>query len=108
MNNKLFIAMSTLSEVKLDELRVRLERDDELFDRHGSAEVAYNEKHFGFSTVSPKVSRTGGVRWFGRFLGCSSIYLPCGWQKDKRSRKAFALAELLNKKIIFEEDGRCR
>lgn len=108
MNNKLFIATSSMDDSRIELLRISIECDSMLFDRHGSADIAYIEKHFGFSTVVPEVRKNGDIRWFWRFLSCSSLYLPCGWQKDKCSRRAFAWAEILNKKVIFEEDGRCR
>lgn len=106
-NNKLFIAMPSLADSKMDGLRVSLEIAYTLFDRHGDAEVALRENHFGFSTVAPKRGDSK-FKCFCRMLGCSFIFLPCGWQADKCSRKAFAWAEFLGKKVIFEEDGRCR
>ena len=106
-NNKLFIAMTSLDDIKLDDLRMRLERDETLFDRHGDAGVVYKTKHFGFATVVPKLNGKS-TRILGRILCCSYIYLPCGWQNDKLSCKAFMWAELLGKKVIFQEDGRCR
>ena len=106
-NNRLFIAMPSMAEAMMDGLRKKLEIADTLFDRHGNADVALREKHFGFSTVAPKRG-DGKFKCFRRMLGCSFIYMPCGWQTDKCSRKAFAWAEFLGKKVIFEEDGRCR
>ena len=107
MNNKLFIAMPSLDDIKMDTLRVSLEMDENLFDRHGDACVACKEKHFGFSTVVPKVTKKN-IRCFWRMLRCSYIYLPCGWQDDRHSCRSFMWAELLGKRVIFEEDGRCR
>lgn len=106
MNNKVFIAMHIVNPVMQDELRMDVE-GYHLFDRHGDAHLAEKYSHFGFSSVVPSV-RNGRVIWFWRLLGCSYVYLPCGWQDDKCSRKAFAWAEILGKKIIFEEDARCR
>ena len=98
MNNRLFIAMYV---PRLDDLRVRLE-GYHMFDRYGDARLAEKYKHFGFATVVP------GDRWFRRLLGCSYVYMPSGWWDDATARKVFAWAEFLNKRIIFEEDGRCR
>lgn len=106
-NNRLFIAMPSMAEALMDDLRKKLEIDYTLFDRHGNADVAIREKHYGFSTVAPNKTDSK-FRCFRRMLGCSFIYMPCGWQADKCSRKAFAWAEFLCKKVIFEEDGRCR
>ena len=106
-NNKLFIAMPSLDDIKMDALRMSLESDEALFDRHGDAGTAYKTQHFGFATVAPKVTGKN-PRLFWRMLGCSFVYLPCGWQNDRHSCKAFVWAELLGKKVIFQEDGRCR
>lgn len=106
-NNRLFISMPSMAEALMDDLRKKLEVADTLFDRHGNADVALRENHYGFSTVAPKKTDSK-FRCFRRMLGCSFIYMPCGWQADKCSRKAFAWAEFLGKKVIFEEDGRCR
>lgn len=106
MNNKIFIAMPIRNEMRMDDIRVRLE-GYHMFDRYGDAYLSDKYKHFGFSSVIPDMSGCR-VRWFRRMLGCSYVYFPCGWQADKCSRKAFAWAELLGKKVIFEEDGRCR
>lgn len=106
-NNKLFIAMPSMSDIKMDALRVRLESSEALFDMHGNADVALRENHYGFSTVAPKKTDSK-FKCFRRMLGCSYVYLPRGWHVDKCSRKAFAWAEFFGKKVIFEEDGVCR
>lgn len=99
MNNRLFIATHVPG---LDDLRVRLE-GYHTFDRYGDARLVERYKHFGFATVAPDKDR-----WLWRLLGCSYVYMPCGWWGDATARKVFAWAEFLNKRIIFEEDGRCR
>lgn len=106
MNNKIFIAMHIANGAALDELRRNVE-GYHVFDRHGSAFLVDKYNRFGFSSVVPSV-KNGKVRWFWSLLGCSYVYMPCGWQEDGMSRKSFAWAEFLNKKVIFEEDGRCR
>lgn len=106
MNNKLFIPIHGISEARMDDMRVRLE-GYHMFDRYGDARLAEKYKHFGFATVVPKI-KDGKPMCFLRMLGCSYVFFPCGWQDDKCARKAFAWAEFLNKRIIFEEDGRCR
>lgn len=107
-NNRLFVVMPSMAELKMEDLRNRLERDDELFDRHGSWEGIVKSEHFGFVTCVPRVKDSGRVKWFMRMLRCSYVYLPCGWHNDKVSRKAFIWADVLGKRVIFEEDGRCR
>lgn len=106
MNNKIFIAMPIWNEARMDDLRVRLE-GYHMFDRYGDAGLVDKYNHFGFASVIPDMSGCR-VRWFRRLLGCSYVYFPCGWQNDTTARKCFAWAEFLNKRIIFEEDGRCR
>lgn len=106
-NNRLFIAMPSLDDIHMDALRTWLESDEELFDKYGDADVAIEKRHFGFATVAPKYT-SRAVRCFWRMVGCSYVYLPCGWQHDKHSRRSFAWAELFGKTVIFQEDGRCR
>lgn len=106
MNNKMFIAMPIRDEKRMGAMRMRVE-GQHIFDRYGDARLAEKCRHFGFSSVIPDLSGCR-VRWFRRFLGCSYVYFPCGWQNDTTARKCFAWAEFLNKRIIFEEDGRCR
>lgn len=106
MNNKIFIAMRTKNERLLDDTRLRLE-GYHFFDRYGDAGLSEKYGHFGFATVVPKVTESK-AKCFFRMLRCSYVYLPCGWNGDKCARKCFAWAEFLGKKVIFEEDGRCR
>lgn len=106
MNNKIFIAMHIGNSAMLDGIRMEVE-GYHVFDRHGSAFLVDKYGHFGFSSVVPLV-KNGKVRWFWRLLGCSYVYFPSGWHEDVMSRKCFAWAEFLNKKVIFEEDSRCR
>lgn len=106
MNNKIFIAMYIANDARLDDLRINLE-GYHMFDRYGDAHLVEKYQYFGFASVVPCM-KNGKVRWFWRLLGCSYVYMPCGWHEDVMSRKCFAWAEFLNKKIIFEEDGRCR
>lgn len=106
MNNKIFTPTRDMNVALLDDLRIKLERP-EFFDRYGDARLSELYRYFGFSTVVPDRTKSK-FQCFLRMLGCSFIYMPCGWQADKCSRKAFAWAELLGKKVIFEEDGRCR
>ena len=106
MNNKVFIAAHVRNEAMLDTMRERVE-GYHFFDRYGNDKLSEKYGKFGFKSVAAE--RDGGnVKCFMKMLRCSYVYLPCGWHDDKCSRKAFAWAEFLNKKIIFEEDGRCR
>lgn len=106
MNNKVFIAAHVRNDAVLDTMRERVE-GYHFFDRYGDASLAERYKHFGFASVVPEY-KGGKAKCFMRMLGCSYIYLPCGWHEDVMSRKCFAWAEFLNKKVIFEEDSRCR
>ena len=106
MNNKMFIAMPIRNDMKMDGLRMCIEGYN-MFDRYGDDRLAEKYSHFGFASVIPDMSGSR-VRWFRRLIGCSYVYFPCGWQNDTTARKVFAWAEFLNKRIIFEEDGRCR
>lgn len=106
MNNKMFIAVHNGDKAELDAMRMRLESED-VFDRYGDARVAEKAKRFGFETVVPGRGASK-FRCLKSLLGCSYVYLPCGWRNDKCGRRAFTVAELLGKKMVFEEDGRCR
>lgn len=106
MNNKVFIAADVRNEAVLDAMRVRLEGED-FFDRYGDASLSERYEHFGFATVAP-AKRNGKTRYFWRLLGCSYVYMPCGWHGDKCGRRSMMWAELLGKVVIFEEDARCR
>jgi hypothetical protein len=106
MNNRLFIVKNVGSEDEFDALRMRLEKED-VYDRYGDADVAVRTGRFGFDAVVPKV-RDGKTGSFLGMLRCSYVYMPCGWHGDKRSRTAMRWARMLGKKVIFEEDDRCR
>ena len=106
MNNKVFIAAHVRNDAVLDTMRERVE-GYHFFDRYGDVRLSEKYGKFGFVSVVPS-ERSGKVKCFMRMLGCSYVYLPCGWHEDKCGRNAFTFAELLGKRIIFEEDARCR
>lgn len=106
MNNKIFIATKTKNEALLDNLRIRLE-DYCFFEHYGDLNLVRKYNRVGFATVVPD-KEDGRFRRFMRMLGCSYVYMPCGWNTDDYGRKTFAWAEFFGKKVIFEEDGRCR
>lgn len=106
MNNKVFIAAHVRNDAVLDTMRERVE-GYHFFDRYGDASLAERYNHFGFASVVPEY-KGSKAKCFMRMLGCSYIYLPCGWHEDKCVRRCVAWAEILGKKVIFEEDARCR
>lgn len=106
MNNKVFIAAHIRNDAVLETIRERVE-GYHFFDRYGDVRLSDKYGKFGFASVVPS-EKNGKAKCFLRMLGCSYIYLPCGWHDDKCARKAMMFAELLGKRIIFEEDARCR
>lgn len=106
MNNKIFIATKTKNEALLDDLRIQLE-GYHFFEHYGDQKLVQKYNRVGFATVVPDKEK-GKFMCFMRMLRCSYVYMPCGWHNDDCSRKAFAWAEFFGKKVIFEEDGRCR
>ena len=102
-NNKVFIAADIRNEAVKDVVRGRVE-SRHFFDRYGDACIADRFCHFGFASVVPG----DGGRWFFRLVGCSFVYFPCGWHRDRVGRRCMMWSELLGKKVIFEEDSRCR
>lgn len=91
----------------MDELRLSLERDVDLFNRYGDARLSCRNGYFGFKTVVPNRGESK-LRCFFRMLVCTYVFLPCGWHEDECSRKAYRWADCLGKKIIYGEDRRCR
>lgn len=108
-NNKVFIVGDTTKELwrhKMHNMETLVE-SPWFFDRYG--DVRFSDKYgkFGFVSVVPEYSG-GKAKCFLRMLGCSYIYLSCGWHEDKCVRRCVAWAEILGKKVIFEEGSRCR
>lgn len=101
-NNRIYIAMPSMDAAQMDMLRERIERDVELFNRHGEAAAAYRTGRFGFETVVPEVSG-GRVRWLWRMVGCSYVYFPRYWHSDPVARRMFEWATVFGKSVIFEE-----
>lgn len=106
MNNKVFIAAKVRNQAVLDTMRERVE-GYHFFDRYGDPSLVDKYGKFGFVSVVPDEGG-GKARCFFRMLGCSYVYLPCGWHEDKCGRKCAAFAEVFGKKVIYEEDSRCR
>ena len=106
MNNKIFIPSRDMNAAVLDDIRINLESHN-FFSKYGDPYLSEKKHHYGFATVVPDRTRTK-FNCLVRMLGCSYIYLPCGWQYDNCATKALWLAEFFGKKVIFEEDGRCR
>lgn len=107
MNNKVFIAAHVRNHAVLDTMREHVE-GYHFFNRYGDPSLAGKYGKFGFVSVTPDEKKDGKVKCFMRLLKCSYVYLPCGWHEDKCACRAFMFAELLGKKVIFEEDSRCR
>lgn len=106
MNNKVFVALRTSDGSLLDGIRSKVE-SGEFFNRYGSAELYGKYGRFGFESVFV----CPGACFFVAFLsmiGCSYVYFPCGWGSDKLMRKLLAVAEVFGRRMIFEEDWRCR
>lgn len=106
MSNRIFISMPFTDKERLDGLVSMLGDDIKLMSQHGNSGVVNLYGGFKFEPVVPAPVCT--FRCIICMLRCPFVYMPRGWQNDKCSRKVFAWAEVLGKKIIFEEDGRCR
>lgn len=106
MNNKCFIAAHVRNDAVLDTMRERVE-GYHFFDRYGDPRLADKYGKFGLVSVVPDAEK-GSLKCFFRMFKCSYVYLPCGWHADRCGRKSMMWAELLGKKVIFEEDSRCR
>ena len=106
MNNRIFIPSRDMNAALVDDIRIKLESTD-FYKKYGCLYLSEKKHHYGFATVVPDRTKTK-FNCLVRMLGCSYIYLPCGWQYDSCAKKALWWAEFFGKKVIFEEDGRCR
>lgn len=106
MNNKIFVALKTKNVALLEGIRSTVD-GDEFFNRYGSAELYGKYGRFGFESIVV-YDFAGFFDTVLTMLGCSHVYFPCGWNSDKVMRKVFAIAEVFGKRMIFEEDWRCR
>lgn len=103
-NNKVFIAPCIRNAAVLDAVCERVESYG-FFDRYGDASSVGGGDRLGFVSVAGGGRR---LRSFAALLGCSYVYFPCGWHEDRRCRAVLVWSELLGKRMIFEEDSRCR
>lgn len=118
MNNKIYISGPITGHRDWRErftdavLRVS---DAYFFDRHGIADLSERYGAFRFEPVSAldygrddRSWRWNMRRSLWHLLRCSTVYFMRGWHESRGCRIEFTAAEMLGKRIIFEEDERCR
>lgn len=116
MNNKVFISGPITGHadwrMRFDDAE-RTVLHDIFFDRYGNADLYYRYGYFGFRPVNPsafgdesKSWRWNMVRSIWKLLGCSYVFFMRGWHDSRGCRIEHTVADLLGKRIIYEEDMR--
>ena len=118
MNNKIYISGPITGHkdwrMRFTEAVIHVTQP-EFFDRYGSAEMSERYRVFRFKTVSALSYGRDDKSWrwnmrksIWKMLWCSTVYFLRGWHSSRGARIEFRIAEMLGKRIIFEEDSRCR
>ena len=118
MNNKIYISGPITGHKDWCErftIAVIRVSQPEFFDRYGTAEMSERYGVFRFEPVSALDYGCDDKSWrwnmrksVWKMLWCSTVYFLRGWHKSRGARIEFRIAEILGKRIIFEEDSRCR
>lgn len=116
MNNKVYISGPITGHA---DWRVRFDDSEKtvlqsiFFDKYGNADLYYKYGYFGFKPVNPerfgdvsKSWRWNMVRCIWKLLGCSYVFFMRGWHDSRGCRIEHTVADLLGKRIIYEEDMR--
>lgn len=118
MNNKIYIS-GPITEHKdcrrrFTEAVIHVSQP-EFFDRYGTAEMSERYGVFRFNTMSALSYGHDDKSWrwnmrksIWKMLWCSTVYFLRGWHESRGARIEFSIANVLGKRIIFEEDARCR
>lgn len=114
MNNKIFISGPITGHHDWRDMFEEAEecvRMASFFDRYGGG-VIEGETYEPVSALSygrKDVSRRRNmVVSLWNMLWCSTVYFMRGWHMSKGARIEFLVADILGKRMIFEEDVRCR
>lgn len=96
MNNRIYV-FGECSDACIMQLM-----SPDFFDRYGTPEICRKSNCFWFV---PNHTEEPSIR---HMLRCTTVFAPCDWQYDKKSRRLLRCAKFFGKRIIFGEDGRCR
>lgn len=115
MNNKIYISGPITGH---SDWRVRFENAEDnvtkawFFERYVSDDVAERYDICGFCPVSAlgygredKSWRWNMRKSLWKMLWCSTVYFMKGWSNSRGARVEFLVAEILGKRMIFEEDA---